>query len=165
MEPVETDRLQLRWTHGGPLTGAAVATGAFDILHVGHLDLLAEAHRRGHRLVVGVESDARVRSWKGPSRPVNTERDRARMLAALRCVDAVFVIEGDPARVAWQDYLALLAPLSPPAMVITEGDPYTAQKQRATVAMGAGLWQVRHRPHRSTTAIVTRLEDGPPPAP
>lgn len=158
MGRVDTDGLTLRWTAGGPVTGAVVATGAFDVLHVGHLDLLSEAHRRGHRLAVGVESDRRVRGWKGASRPVNHEGDRARMLAALRCVDAVFVIDGDPATVQWQDYLALLAPLDPPAMVITEGDPHTEKKMLATAAMGAGLWQVRHVPHRSTTAIVERLE-------
>lgn len=67
--------------------------GCFDLLHVGHVTYLAEAAAQGDVLVVGVNSDASVRKLKGPSRPVISQSDRAALLAALACVDAVIVFE------------------------------------------------------------------------
>ncbi|HEX5570412.1 MAG TPA: adenylyltransferase/cytidyltransferase family protein, partial [Ktedonobacterales bacterium] len=64
-----------------------VVTGVFDLLHIGHLRFLEAARRLGDRLVVGVESDERVRRWKGPNRPIQTEDDRLDLLRALRVVD------------------------------------------------------------------------------
>ena len=69
--------------------------GCFDILHVGHLQTLTRAKNEGDRLVVGVNSDDSVRRLKGPTRPINIDVERARMLAALRCVDAVVVFTED----------------------------------------------------------------------
>ncbi|MBU0676320.1 MAG: D-glycero-beta-D-manno-heptose 1-phosphate adenylyltransferase [Proteobacteria bacterium] len=67
--------------------------GCFDILHRGHVSYLEEARRRGDCLVVGVNSDRSVRSLKGPERPVNDELSRARVLAALGCVDQVVIFD------------------------------------------------------------------------
>ena len=61
--------------------------GCFDLLHVGHIRYLQEARRMGDLLVVGINTDDSVRRLKGPSRPVQPERDRAEILAALECVD------------------------------------------------------------------------------
>jgi D-beta-D-heptose 7-phosphate kinase/D-beta-D-heptose 1-phosphate adenosyltransferase len=65
--------------------------GCFDLLHVGHITLLEQAHRFGDRLIVAINSDASVSGLKGPSRPIVGERERARVLAALAAVDAVVV--------------------------------------------------------------------------
>ncbi|KAB1915469.1 PfkB family carbohydrate kinase [Micromonospora sp. AMSO31t] len=74
--------------------GTVVATGGcFDILHAGHLATLQAARRLGDCLVVCLNSDRSVRGLKGPERPVNPEPDRARLLAALDCVDAVVVFD------------------------------------------------------------------------
>ena len=71
--------------------------GSFDVLHSGHLHILGEARQRGDVLIVGLNSDASVRSYKGPNRPIVTERQRAEMLLALRMVDYVHVFdESDP---------------------------------------------------------------------
>lgn len=68
--------------------------GVFDILHVGHVDYLEKAKNLGDRLVLGLNSDASVRTLgKGPERPINPQDARARVLQALRCVDAVIVFE------------------------------------------------------------------------
>ena len=69
--------------------------GTFDILHRGHVAYLEKARKAGDVLVVGVNSDASVRAYKGPGRPVNPERDRLFVLAALQCVDYV-VLFSDP---------------------------------------------------------------------
>ena len=66
--------------------------GVFDILHVGHVTYLEQAAALGNRLIIGVNSDASVRSLnKGPERPINPEWARVRVLEALRCVDAAVV--------------------------------------------------------------------------
>jgi len=65
--------------------------GCFDILHRGHVTYLEFARRQGDALVIGLNSDASVRNNKGPTRPINTQEDRAFVLSALRCVDAVVV--------------------------------------------------------------------------
>lgn len=65
--------------------------GCFDILHAGHVHYLEQAKRLGDFLVVGLNSDQSTRKLKGPGRPINSERDRARVLSALSCVDRVTI--------------------------------------------------------------------------
>jgi D-beta-D-heptose 7-phosphate kinase/D-beta-D-heptose 1-phosphate adenosyltransferase len=76
--------------------------GCFDILHVGHLNLLEYAknlvdpktnHLRLNRLIVGIDSDRRVKELKGGNRPINNQEDRKRMLEALACVDEVVIYD------------------------------------------------------------------------
>jgi rfaE bifunctional protein nucleotidyltransferase chain/domain/rfaE bifunctional protein kinase chain/domain len=75
--------------------GTLVATGGcFDLLHTGHIRLLRHARELGDALVVLVNSDASVRALKGNGRPVMRDVDRARVLAALACVDAVAIFDG-----------------------------------------------------------------------
>ena len=65
--------------------------GCFDILHAGHVRYLNEAKKIGDCLIVGLNSDESVRKLKGPSRPINSEEDRAEVLSALSAVDYVVV--------------------------------------------------------------------------
>lgn len=69
--------------------------GCFDVLHFGHVHYLLQAKELGDILVVGLNSDDSVRRLKGPSRPINGEKERAFVLAALACVDYVVVFEED----------------------------------------------------------------------
>ena len=71
----------------------AFANGVFDLLHVGHVRYLEGAAIEADRLVVAVNADSSVRALKGPDRPVLPEHDRAELVAALRCVDAVVVFD------------------------------------------------------------------------
>ena len=82
------------WREAGEIV--VFTNGCFDILHVGHIKTLTRAKSEGSKLVVGVNSDSSVQRLKGPTRPVNPEQDRAQLLAALRCVDAVVIFEEDP---------------------------------------------------------------------
>jgi rfaE bifunctional protein nucleotidyltransferase chain/domain len=76
--------------------GTVVAAGGcFDLLHAGHISLLENARRAGDCLIVCLNSDASVRRRKGPRRPLVPAADRARVLTALGCVDAVAVFEED----------------------------------------------------------------------
>ena len=69
--------------------------GCFDVLHFGHVHYLMEAKALGDILVVGLNSDDSVRRLKDPSRPINGEKERAFVLAALSCIDYVVVFEED----------------------------------------------------------------------
>lgn len=69
--------------------------GCFDVLHFGHVHYLLQAKELGDVLVVGLNSDDSVRRLKGPSRPINGEKERAFVLAALACIDYVVVFEED----------------------------------------------------------------------
>ena len=69
--------------------------GVFDILHPGHVRYLQAARAHGDVLIVGINSDASVRRNKGPERPINPAGERAEVLAALACVDAVSVFDDD----------------------------------------------------------------------
>ena len=125
--------------------------GVFDLLHPGHIDVLHAARQHGDALMVGVNSDASVRRLKGASRPLQSESDRARVLAAVGAVDAVVVFDQDTP-------LELIRAVQPDVLV--KGGDYT----EATVV---GAEEVRQRggdviiialtPGQSTTAIVEKL--------
>lgn len=74
--------------------------GVFDILHPGHIRYLQQARALGDALIIGLNSDASVKRNKGPERPINNESERAEILSALECVDAVVVFdENTPAEI------------------------------------------------------------------
>ena len=77
--------------------GAVVVftNGVFDLLHPGHVRYLQQARALGDMLIVGLNSDASVRRNKGPERPINPESERAEVVAALECVDAVVIFDED----------------------------------------------------------------------
>ncbi|NNF14604.1 MAG: D-glycero-beta-D-manno-heptose 1-phosphate adenylyltransferase [Gemmatimonadetes bacterium] len=113
------DRLVERF--GRPRAGEVVFTnGVFDIMHRGHAVYLSKARSLGDALVVGVNSDASARRLgKGSDRPINGEEDRALLLGALECVDAVCVFDEDtPAE--------LIARLLPDVLV--KGGDYTVDE-------------------------------------
>ncbi len=83
-------RIQL-WKANGERV--VFTNGCFDLLHIGHITVLEQARRFGDRLIVAINSDASVSSLKGPTRPIVSQRDRARVLAALSAVDAVVVFD------------------------------------------------------------------------
>jgi rfaE bifunctional protein nucleotidyltransferase chain/domain len=84
-----------------------VATnGCFDLLHVGHVRYLKAARARGDILIVGVNGDDSVRQLKGPRRPLNNEKDRAEVLAALESVDLIAIFPEERAT----RFIQLVAP-------------------------------------------------------
>ncbi len=103
-----------------------LANGCFDILHVGHVRYLNGARARGDLLFVGVNSDASVRRLKGEGRPILDQQARARLVAALECVDCVVIFE-EP------DVNRLLHELKPD--VHAKGTDYTADTVPERAAM------------------------------
>lgn len=80
-----------KWLHKRMGDKIVLTNGCFDLIHAGHLHLLREAKKRGHYLLVLINSDASVRKLKGDGRPVNRDTTRAALLCELDWVDAVFV--------------------------------------------------------------------------
>ena len=134
------------------LPGRLVFTnGVFDLLHPGHIDVLTGARREGDHLVVGLNADASVRRLKGPERPVRTEAERAYVLAALACVDAVVVFEQDTP-------LELVRRLQPD--VIVKGGDYTSDTivgADVVRARGGRVVVIPLTPGQSTTSIIEKL--------
>jgi cytidyltransferase-like protein len=157
--PDGAGRLGRRWWGPPPppdRVRPVVATGAFDIVHAGHVRFLAWAAARARPLWVGVEDDNRVAYWKGSGRPVNRVSDRAEVLAALRPVSAVFVIAGDPTANSWEDYVQMLGPLTPAALAFTAGDPHRLAKQRGAAALGAEVWEFPLQAGYSSSSLLGR---------
>lgn len=72
-----------------------VLNGTFDIVHVGHLRMLAYASTLGNHVLVCIDSDSRVKSIKGPGRPINSQQERQELLESLRAVDQVKIFNTD----------------------------------------------------------------------
>jgi len=146
---------------GRPREGRLVFTnGVFDLLHRGHVEYLCAARARGDALVVAVNTDDSVRRLgKGADRPINREEDRALVLAALACVDAVTTFGEDTPR-------ELIAALLPDVLV--KGGDYTVDSiagAEEVRAAGGRVHVIPLVPGRSTTAILQRArgeggEDG-----
>ncbi|MCO5131004.1 MAG: D-glycero-beta-D-manno-heptose-7-phosphate kinase [Xanthobacteraceae bacterium] len=128
--------------------------GCFDILHPGHVKVITEARATCDRLIVGLNSDASVRRLKGPDRPVQNERARAEVLAALEAVDLVAIFEEDTP-------LNLIARIRP--MVLVKGGDYTREEvvgHELVTAQGGEVVLVNILPGFSTTSLVARAREG-----
>ncbi len=132
-----------------------VATGVFDVLHIGHVRFLAAARALGDELAVGIEADDRVRRWKGSGRPIQSQDDRGELIASLRVVDRVFLIEG--ARVDPEYYAELLSPLGATYLAVTADDPYLAAKDAAMRGIGVELRVVTPRIENYSTSRLIKL--------
>lgn len=128
--------------------------GCFDIIHPGHVQYLEEVRALGDFLVVGLNSDASLFRLKGPSRPLQDEWARARILLGLRSVDAVIRFDEDTP-------LDLIQALQPD--VLAKGGDYTPEKvvgREVVEARGGRLELIPFLPGHSTSAIVERIHSG-----
>jgi D-glycero-beta-D-manno-heptose 1-phosphate adenylyltransferase len=127
--------------------------GHFDLLHVGHLEYLEAARAQGDALCIGLNSDASTRVLKGPTRPFIPEEERARLLAALACVDAVVIFDTPAA----DTLVALLEP----DIYVKGGDWNLASRippeAKVAQAHGGEVRFLPFLPEHSTTALVERI--------
>jgi len=131
-----------------------VTNGCFDLLHPGHVTYLEAARQQGDALLVGLNSDDSVRQLKGPDRPLNTESDRALVVAGLESVDAVCVF---PERSAAR-FLETAQP-----DIYAKGGDYTVetldQEERRIVEKAGGQIVILPMvPGKSTTDLLGRLK-------
>ncbi len=131
--------------------------GVFDLLHVGHLEYLEQARALGAQLWIGLNSDESARRLKGAGRPIIPERERARLLLALRPVDSVIIFSDDTA-------LRLIQALKP-EIYVKGGDyapapdqPIKPLPERGAVeAYGGRVVLIDYLPGRSTSALIAAI--------
>ena len=130
--------------------------GCFDLLHAGHLALLHEAARQGDVLVLAINSDESVRRLKGPERPIVPAAERAALLAALSCVDAVTIYDEDTP-------LETLRAVRP--HVLVKGQDYTIANvvgRELVESEGGRVALVPLMAEKSTSALVERIRRSQP---
>ena len=130
-----------------------VTNGCFDILHLGHVTYLENARNFGDLLLLGVNGDAGVRELKGPTRPVNSESDRAAVLAALESVGAVCIFSEKTAT----RFLAAARP-----DIYVKGGDYTLDtlnqdERHAVESAGGKIVLVPFVPGKSTTSLLEKI--------
>ncbi len=102
--------------------------GSWDMLHIGHLRYLNAAKEHGDVLIVGVDSDRGIKSYKGPLRPVIPETERAEMLSYQDCVDYVTLVDDIDKKGNWQ--FKIIKDLPVDVFVAVEGNSYTAEQKK-----------------------------------
>jgi len=130
-----------------------VTNGCFDILHLGHVTYLESARNEGDALLIGMNSDAAVRGLKGEGRPVNSQEDRAGVLAALESVNGVCIFDDKSAA----GFLAIAQP-----DIYVKGGDYTLetlnQEERRIVENAGGkIVLIQFVPGKSTTGLLERI--------
>lgn len=145
-EAMQQERARLR-ADGKTLV---FTNGAFDILHAGHVTYLEFARAQGDALCVGVNSDASVRRYKGDLRPVNPQQDRARVLAALACVDYVVIFDEDEPK-------DLIAALIPDVLVKGADWAHYVSGREIVEAHGGRVVLADMVAGRSTTNVIQRI--------
>jgi D-glycero-beta-D-manno-heptose 1-phosphate adenylyltransferase len=149
IERADLPALVASWRTAGETV--TLANGCFDLLHVGHVRYLRGARALGGKLIVAINSDESVRTLKGPNRPAMPELERAEIIAALECVDAVVIFD-DP------DVRALIREIKPNIQV--KGTDYTRDTvpERDEVAAYGGRVEIVGDPKdHSTTEILGRI--------
>jgi D-glycero-beta-D-manno-heptose 1-phosphate adenylyltransferase len=129
------------------------ANGVFDLLHAGHVRYLKAAREAGDVLVVGINSDASTRKLKGAGRPILTERGRATLVAALRCVDYVVIFDD-------LDVQPLLRELQPD--VHAKGTDYTEEtvpERELARLLGIRVAIVGDKKDHSTRDFLARVRE------
>jgi rfaE bifunctional protein nucleotidyltransferase chain/domain len=143
----------LQWRRSADCVAPVVFTnGVFDVLHRGHVTYLDQAAQLGGSLIVAVNTDASARRLgKGPERPLNSQADRAAMLAALSCVSAVTVFDEDTP----YELIELLRP-----DILVKGGDYDMTKLAETKLVqswGGKAIAIAFEFERSTTALVEKI--------
>ena len=143
------------WRNNFRATGKklVVTNGCFDILHLGHVSYLESARNFGDALLVGVNGDEAVRGLKGAGRPVNSENDRAAVLAALESVSGICIFTDKTA-------VKFLTAAQPDIYV--KGGDYTLDtlnqdERRAVESAGGKIVILPFVPGKSTTALLEKI--------
>ncbi|MFT4666068.1 MAG: rfaE bifunctional protein nucleotidyltransferase chain/domain [Polaribacter sp.] len=148
----EIEQLAQLWKDEGQQL--VFTNGCFDILHYGHIHYLAEAKAEGDKLVIGLNSSASVSRLKGPHRPINDDKTRLFLLAALECVDAVVIFEEDTP-------LELIKLVLPDVLV--KGGDWTVDQivgSKEVIESGGEVKSLAFMEGYSTTNIEAKIKKG-----
>lgn len=133
-----------------------LVTGVFDLLHQEHRTFLEKARKIGDVLVVGIESDVRVRQMKGESRPIQVQAIRKDQIEEMKLADTIFILPENC--VTAEDYDQLIAEMLPSFLAVSSHSPYLESKQRIMSKYGGELKIVHEfNPEISTTILEKKL--------
>ncbi len=146
----EIPKLKEQWKQNG--TKVVFTNGCFDILHAGHVRYLQAARELGDCLVLGLNSDASVQRLKGPSRPINSQEDRAEVLSALSAIDYVVIFEEQTAENLVREIQ--------PAVYVKGGDYNIKTLPEADIvaAYGGKTVLIPEVPGRSTSNVIKKMQ-------
>ena len=148
----------LRCERSSHLGGVILATGCFDVLHTEHKKFLLAAKNLGGKLLVGLETDKRVRQLKGPGRPVNRLTVRLRVLRRLGIADEVFALPNQFNNL--NNFTSLIAKIRPDILAVSSNTPNLPVKRRIMKRAGGRVVVVLpHNPKISTTTMLKSKHD------
>jgi len=128
-----------------------LTSGSFDLIHLGHVKYLSRAKEFGGILVVGVDSDAKIRRRKGEDRPMVPEAERLEMLAYQRPVDLIYLKDDDEPR--W----ALIKAVAPDVLVLTEDHSYTEAQQEELLTIVGRIEVVTRQASVTTSERIRQM--------
>jgi len=140
-----------RWRGQGLKT--VFTNGCFDLLHLGHVDYLEKARNLGDRLILGLNTDASVRRFKGKNRPLQDQLSRSRIVASLQFVDMVVLFDEDTPI----DLISLLVP-----DVLVKGSDYLAENivgSNIVKKVGGEVKTIKFLEGFSTTKIIEKIKN------
>lgn len=137
------------------ITKKVLVTGVFDVLHQEHIVFLEKAKLLGTYLIVGIESDVRVRQMKGEDRPVFSQEQRKKKLKALGIADEVFILPEQFSRS--EDHLALIQKVRPDYLAVSSHTKHLDEKRAILKQCGGEVVIVHaHNPNISTTQLLQK---------
>ena len=135
-----------------------LVTGVFDVLHQEHLNFLKAAKQLAGYLVIGIESDLRVKALKGEHRPINSQDIRKKNLEGLGVADLVFVLPEKFSQRA--EHQALIDAIKPDFLAVSEHSPFQDVKKEIIESVGGKLVVVHpHNPDFSSTRIINSRQN------
>jgi rfaE bifunctional protein nucleotidyltransferase chain/domain len=131
-------------------------TGVFDLLHIEHIRFLQKSKAEGDKLIVGIETDARVKSIKGADRPIHNESTRLEQLHALKVVDMVFLL---PKKFSSQhDWETVMSNLHPNVYAVSSHSSHLENKRQICQKYGIDFKIVhKHNPSISTSKLIKEI--------
>ncbi len=154
-EIIPLDQLanRLQFLHSKNKDLKIVATnGCFDILHIGHIRSLQKAKSLGNFLIVGLNSDSSIKRLKGDDRPLNNEKERAEVLAAISCIDFVSIFNDDTA----ENFLEIVKP-----QIYVKGGEYSIDilpETKIVKKYNGEIILVPMIPNSSTTNLINKIK-------
>lgn len=132
-----------------------IVGGFFDILHTGHIKFLEKSKKHGDYLFVLLEDDKKAREVKGADRPINSQKDRAKILSTLRSVDYVILLKN---MINNSQYDKIIIKIAPSVLATTYGDLYIKHKKRqAKLINGKVIYVISRIYNHSTTQLAKHI--------
>lgn len=131
-----------------------ITGGCFDILHIGHIRFLEKAKKQGDFLFILLENDKNVKKLKGNNRPINTQKDRAQILASILYVDYIVLLDEMKTN---NDYDNLIYKIKPDIITTTKNDPQGEHNERQAKKINAKVSYVIERIEDKSTSKLAAI--------